>query len=210
MIELLPYYYRKSQVVNDLYNVITTALTQLNIDVSDLDRDMFISTTLDFDRHEADVGLTSINADADTKRARVTTRLSGSNMMTLSELKNIISNYDKTGCTIKEDYQNYTVTIIFSGRKGVPYNLEQIQSTIDELKPAHIKINYEYMKNTWNDAHKKIGTWSNASSYTWESAAYYDGRTWLYVDRNNDVYLQDNGANAYVIYVNNNPYAKLL
>lgn len=57
MIEMLPWYYRKSQVVKELYDVIAAALEQFNLDISELDRDLFIATTADFTRHEADVGL---------------------------------------------------------------------------------------------------------------------------------------------------------
>ncbi len=209
MIEMLPWYYRKSQVVKDLYDVIAAALERLELDVSELDRDLFIATTTDFTRHEADVGLASVSADAETKRARVITRLQGNNLLTLSELKRIVTDYDKTGCTIEEDYANYTVTIIFSGRKGRPYNFEQIQAAIDVLKPAHIKINYEFMKNTWADMRSKLGIWANAHQFTWSGIKVYDGRTWLYVE-NGAVYLRENGANAYVAYVDNVPYARML
>lgn len=210
MIEMLPWYYRKSQVVKDLYNVITTAFEQLDIDISELDRDLFIATTADFTRHEADVGLAPVSADAETKRARVITRLQGNNLLTLSELKRLVTDYDKTGCAIDEDYADYTVTIIFNGRKGKPHNFDQIQSTIETLKPAHVKVNYEFMKNTWDDVRQKLGIWGNAKQHTWESIKEYDGRTWLYIDTDGEVYLKENGANAYVVFKNDEPYARLL
>ena len=209
MINMLPGYYRKSQIVNDLYAVITTALERIGADISELDRDLFIATTADFTRHEADVGLAPVSADAETKRARVMSRLQGTKLLTLSELERIVTDYDKTGCTIEEDYENYTVTIIFSGRKGQPYNFEQIRATIDELKPAHILINYEFMKNTWADMRDKLGIWSNTHQFTWSGIKVYDGRTWLYVE-NVAVYLREDGANAYVAYVDNVPYARML
>lgn len=52
MIEMLPYYYRKSQVVTDIYDTIQKALDALNTDISELERDLFIATTVDFTRHE--------------------------------------------------------------------------------------------------------------------------------------------------------------
>ncbi len=209
MINMLPGYYRKSQVVKDLYAVITAALERLSADISELERDMFIATTADFSRHETDVGLAPISADTETKRARVISRLQGTKLLTLAELERIVTDFDKTGCTIKEDYANYTVTIIFSGRKGQPYNFEQIRAAIDELKPAHIKIDYEFMKNTWSDMRDKLGIWANAKQFTWSGASVYDGRTWLYVD-NGAVYLREDGANAYVVYVDDVPYARML
>jgi hypothetical protein len=98
---------------------------------------------------------------------------------------------------------------LFSGRTGVPYNLEQIQSAVDEVKPAHIKIEYEFLHNTWGEVKKKLGTWGNAKTFTWDSVRNYDGRTWLYVDDEN-IYLKENGANAYVVFKDDEPYARLL
>lgn len=209
MINMLPGYYRKSQVVKDLYAVITAALERLDADISELERDMFIATTADFSHHESDVGLAAISADTETKRARVISRLQGTKLLTLAELERIVTDFDKTGCTIKEDYENYTVTIIFSGRKGQPYNFKQIRTTIEELKPAHIMINYEFMKNTWADMRDKLGIWANTHQFTWSGIKVYDGRTWLYVE-NGKVYLREDGANAYVAYVDNVPYARML
>lgn len=210
MIELLPCYYRKSQVVKDLYDVIVSAFERLKLDISEVDRDMFIATTKDFTRHEADVGLESVSADAETKRVRVISRLQGSKLLTLSELERIVTDYDKTGCTITESYEDYIVTIIFSGRKGKPYNFDQIQETIEELKPAHLKIDYVFLNNTWGDIKTKLGVWGNANKFTWGEIKEYDGRTWLYVDADGNVYLKEDGANAYVVYIDDVPYARKL
>ena len=46
-------------------------------------------------------------------------------------------------------------------------------------------------------------------SLTWGDAEDYDGRTWLYVE-GKDVYLREDGANAYVVFKNGIPYARLL
>ena len=117
--------------------------------------------------------------------------------------------YDKTGCTITEDFPNYTINIQFSGRKGIPYNFEQIQAAVDEVKPAHIQVNYDFTHNTWGETQRKLGTWGNAKAFTWGGVQNYDGRTWLYVE-NSEVYLRENGANAYVVFKDNKPYAHFL
>jgi hypothetical protein len=209
VIEKLPRYYRKSTVVADLYDVIQKLIDKVTADISAEDLRLFITTTDDFTLHENDVGLFEINADNETKRSRVIARIQGNNLLTKSELERLIKIYDKTGCTITEDFTNYTVTVLFSGRTGVPYNLEQIQAAIDEVKPAHIKIEYEFQHNTWGEVKKKLGTWGNAKAFTWDGIRDYDGRTWLYVDDEN-IYLRENGANAYVVFKNDEPYARLL
>lgn len=210
MIEKLPYYYRKSQLVKDIYKVVQTAIDNVKADISAEDLRLFIATTDDFTAHEKDVGLSEITADNETKRSRVMARLQGNNLLTKAELENLIRIYDKTGCTITEDFANYTVTILFNGRTGKPYNLAEIQTAIDEVKPAHLRFEYEFQKNTWNDIRRKLGTWGNAKAFTWDGAQAYDGRTWLYVDADGEVYLRENGANAYVVLENDVPYARLL
>lgn len=210
MIEKLPYYYRKSEVVKELYRVIKLLFDRLNSDAAAQDMRLFITTTDEFAFHEKDVGLSEIVADNETKRSRVIAKLQGYNMLTKAELERFISIYDKTGCTVTEDFAHYTIHIEFSGRTGVPYNLDEIKAAVDEVKPAHIKVEYGFVKNTWNDAHRKLGLWKNGAEFTWNGAAYYDGRTWLYVDNDENVYLRENGANAYVVFVDGEPYARLL
>ena len=189
MMDKLPHYYRKSEVVKELYRVIRLLLDRLSADVAAQDMRLFITTTDEFTLHEKDVGLSEITADNETKRSRVIAKLQGYNMLTKAELERFISIYDKTGCTVTEDFAHYTITVTFNGRTGVPYNLDEITAAVDEVKPAHIKVEYGFIKNTWNDAHCKLGLWENGASFTWNGAAYYDGRTWLYVDSDNNVYL---------------------
>lgn len=210
MIERLPHYYRKSKVVEDLYTAVQTILDKLSADISAEDLMLFITTTTDFTLHEKDVGLSAITADNETKRARVVARIQGNGVLTKSALYELIDIYDKTGCTITEDFKNYTVTVLFSGRTGVPYNFEQIKAAIEEVKPAHIKFEYAFRKNTWDDAEAKLGTWGNSIEFTWGGVQDYDGRTWLYVDEKGEVYLREDGANAYVVFEKYQPYARLL
>ena len=127
MIERLPSYYRKSTVVKDLYAVIQKILEKTDEDISAEDLRLFITTTDNFSLHEKDVVLPEISADNETKRARVIARLQGNNLLTKAELERLILIYDKTGCTITEDFANYTVNILFGDRTGIPYNLEQIR-----------------------------------------------------------------------------------
>ena len=112
-----------------------------------------------------DAGLSEITADNETKRARVIARLQGNNLLTKSELEQLILMYDRTGCTIIEDYKNYTVAVRFSGRKGVPYNFEQIKSAVDEVKPAHLQVNYEFQSNTWSEVQKKTSVHGAMQKY---------------------------------------------
>ncbi len=209
MINMIPGYYRNSKVLLDLYAAFKQAFDKIDEDIAIEDLKLFITTTDEFELHEKDVCLSPITADIETKRSRVLARIHGNSLLTKAELERFIMIYDKTGCTVNEDFEKYTVTVVFSGRTGQPYNFNEIQSAIEEVKPAHIKIVYEFIKNTWLDARNKLGTWNNALKFTWGDIQNYDGRTWLYVNDGN-VYLRENGANAYVVFIDDVPYARLL
>ena len=140
MINRLPSYYRKSKVVKDFYEAVKKLIDKVSEDISAEDLRLFITTTDTFSLHEKDVGLPEMTADNETKRARVIARLQGNNLLTKAELERLILMYDKTGCTITEDFPNYTINIEFSGRKGIPYNLEAIKAAVEEVKPAHIQV----------------------------------------------------------------------
>jgi len=174
MIDGLPSYYRKSQVVKDLYNAIQSALEKFEGDMDTKASNLFVLTASDLSLHEKNVGLTSNSSiHEETRRAQVLARLQGYNLLTVLELKSLIKLYDKMGCSINEDFENYTVTIIFDGHKGIPYNFEQIKVAIDEVKPAHLNFKYEFVRNTWDEVYKKFNTWGQCANYTWYSASYY-------------------------------------
>lgn len=176
MIERLPGYYRKSKVVTDLYDVIQKVLNKVANDISAEDLRLFIMTTDNFTLHEKDVGLSEIIADRETKRSRVLARIQGNNLLTKTELESLIKIYDKSGCTIIEDYPKYTVVILFSGMTGVPYNIEQIKAAVEEVKPAHIKVEYDFRYNTWSEVKRKFKVWNDINTLTWDGVRKYDGR----------------------------------
>ena len=90
MIEKLPYYYRKSKVVEELYAAVQKIIDKISADISDEDLSLFITTTTDFTLHEKDVGLSPIAADTETKRARVIARIQGHSVLTKSALYELI------------------------------------------------------------------------------------------------------------------------
>ena len=207
MIKKLPGYYRRSRVVADLYEVIKSVLNKTDKVIDTKDISLFIITTNDFSRHEQDVGLDNTGESAENRRSQVIARLQGNNLLTRSELETLINTYEKSGCSIDEDFPNYTVHITFSNRKGVPENIELIKAAVNEVKPAHIRIEYGYCENTWQDVSDKFGAWGNiAERMTWEMLMYYD-KTLIFLDENDIPYESDN-TNAEVYFNNGMAYAR--
>lgn len=145
MIDGLPSYYRKSQVVKDLYNAIQSGLEKFEGDMDTKASNLFVLTASDLSLHEKDVGLISDPSfHEETRRAQVLARLQGCKLLTIKELKSIVTLFEKTGCNIKEDFENYAVTICFDKCGGAPRNFKQLKAAIDELKPAHLNFQYDF------------------------------------------------------------------
>ncbi len=151
MIERLPYYYRKSKVVKDFYDAIQYILDKTKADITLADQRLFITTTDEFTLHEKDVSLAkSDGLDDETRRARVIARLQGSRVLTVEALKELVALYEKSGVEINELYDKYAFTLEFVNREGVPENITEIISAIEEVKPAHLRIGLSFIRDTEN------------------------------------------------------------
>ena len=151
MIERLPYYYRKSKVVKDYYDVVQKIIDKINEDIAAADKRLFIITTDEFSLHEKDVGLSATTANDDTKRARVLARLQGNEVLTVEALKALVSLYEKSGCEVEEMYSEYAMDIIFPNRIGTPENITEILLAIEEVKPAHIRIGLTFNRDLYGE-----------------------------------------------------------
>lgn len=148
MIERLPYYYRKSKVVKDFYEVIQVILDKADADIDIADKRLFIITTDEFTLHEKDVSLTkSDGLDAETRRARVIARLQASRILTVEALKELVSLYEKSGVDVVELYDKYAFTLDFNNREGAPENIAEILAAIEEVKPAHLRIGLSFVRS---------------------------------------------------------------
>ena len=81
-------------------------------------------------------------------------------------IRSVAANYSNGEVEIIEDNENYKFVVRFVGQLGIPGNMDNLKLTIEEIKPAHLVVEYEYIYNTWSDVSRL--TWGQAVSYTWE------------------------------------------
>ena len=97
------------------------------------------------------------------RRERIRAKLSGTGATTASLVRNVAESYTNADVELLEEIADYTVKIRFVGTSGIPGNIDNIKATIEEAMPAHLKIVYEYIFNTYGS----VGTFTYA-----ELAAY--------------------------------------
>ena len=81
-------------------------------------------------------------------------------------VKNVASSYSNGEVEVIEDTAHYRFVIRFVGMLGIPGNMADLKLTIEEIKPAHLMVEYEYIYNTWENV--EVLTWEQAAAYTWE------------------------------------------
>ena len=100
------------------------------------------------------------------RRERISAKVSGAGTTTREMIQDVSSRYSNGEVEITEDNANNRFIIRFIGTIGIPENIAGLKKTIEEIKPAHLGVEYVYVYNTWRDAEKL--TWEQAAKYTWE------------------------------------------
>ena len=73
-------------------------------------------------------------------------------------IQHIAENYTNAGVELQENFSVYTVIVRFVGTSGIPGNISDIKASIEEAIPAHLKVLYEYIFNTYGS----VGTFTHA------------------------------------------------
>lgn len=168
LIELLPNYYEKNVTMNTLQGILSEVTAELEIGLSNTISECFASTASSLlSRYENLLGLeVDISKTDEFRRERIYAKISGAGTTTKAMIIDVVSRYSNGEVEVVEDNPNNTMIIKFVGTLGIPGNMADLKMTIEEIKPAHLAVTYEYSYSTWNDLEGM--TWEAASAYTWE------------------------------------------
>lgn len=100
------------------------------------------------------------------RRERIAAKLSGIGTTTKAMITDTASRYSNGEVEVIEDNPHSKFTVRFVGTIGIPANMEDLKKTIEEIKPAHLAVIYEFMYNTWSGVCSV--SWEQAAQYTWE------------------------------------------
>ena len=84
------------------------------------------------------------------RRSRIISKLRSSGDMTEKRIEEIALSFKNGEVLVTEDIDNYTITIKFVSKKGIPSNFEDLKETIRKVRPAHLAVVYEFSYNTRN------------------------------------------------------------
>lgn len=168
LIKLLPDYYDKNVTMQTLQEILSRVTDELDEQLSSTISECFIATASELlSRYEQVFGLgVDISKSDAFRRERICAKISGTGTTTKEMVKSVARSYSNGEVEIIEDNDHYCFVVRFVGTLGIPGNMADLKLTIEEIKPAHLAVEYEYIYNTWNDV--SVLTWEQAAAYTWE------------------------------------------
>ena len=167
LIELLPDYYDENRTMQELQDILSEKTDAIEKELSLLMREFFPAyTSLLLERYEQIFGIqTDVTKPDSFREEQILAKIAGAGTTTKSMIKDVSCTYSDGEVEVIEDNAKSCFIIRFIGTLGIPKNMSGLKQTIEEIKPAHLAVEYEYIYNTWADA-KKI-TWGQAIAYTW-------------------------------------------
>lgn len=211
MLKKLPTYYQKSKVIRELFKSIELEFKSLSEETVLTENQFFvILSDRDIAKHEQDVGLVpDTSADLDTRRGRVMSKLRGTGTVTKTMMKNVAASFVNGDIEIIEYPSRYCFAVKFTSRTGIPYNIEDIKAMVEELKPAHLAVEYIFTYRLWQDVLDTLSNWTTVKSYTWEQLLVFEITNNLIISDDGKVYYcPSSKGNALVIWNENKAYAR--
>ena len=206
----MPGYYRKSKVMNDLVQSIENEFERLKTETALTENQFFvILSDRDIKNHEEDVGLVpDASADIETRRGRVLSKLRGTGTVTKTMMKNVAASFVNGDIEIIEYPSEYCFAVKFTSKTGVPYNIADIQAMIEEIKPAHLAVEYIFTYRLWQDILDEIQIWTAAKNYSWEWMLTFEVKSNLNISDSGIFYCPDGNGNGKVIWNSSKAYAR--
>lgn len=146
LIKYLPSFYYGSSEVTNIQSSIGIENDKLQLAIKDLLNQLFISSaTWGLDNWETYLGIEVDRGESyDNRRSRIMTRLRGKGTTTKEMIKNVCASFVGGKIEVIEDNANYSFTIKFIDTEGVPSNMDYLLSSLNEIKPAHLGIEYSF------------------------------------------------------------------
>jgi hypothetical protein len=198
-------------VIRELFKSIELEFKSLSEETVLTENQFFvILSDRDIAKHEQDVGLVpDTAADLETRRGRVMSKLRGTGTVTKTMMKNVAASFVNGDIEIIEYPSRYCFAVKFTSRTGIPYNIEDIKAMVEELKPAHLAVEYIFTYRLWQDVLDTLSNWTTVKSYTWEQLLVFEITNNLTISDDGKVYYcPSSKGNALVIWNENKAYAR--
>jgi len=169
----VPDYLKEAQSYKVILEAEGPELDAIETNLADVLKQFYVETATEegLSRWEEFVGLSSYaGKPLDQRRSRIISKLRGMGTVTVSLIKNVAESYTYGTVEVTERPELYSFTVTFSDKHGIPPNYTDLQAAIEEIKPAHLAVNYVLRYLIWDELDAAALTWEalDAKALTWD------------------------------------------
>lgn len=145
LLSYVPDYYEEIQEFVEMMQAEDVELEKLNAAMVDTFRQFHPETaTWGMEYWERDLKITTmLSKPIGERRSVVISKMRGSGKVSASMIKNVADSYDRGEVDVIVYPAEYRLGIQFIGTLGVPPNLQDLKDAIEEIKPAHLTVDYK-------------------------------------------------------------------
>ena len=170
--DYVPDFLINDPVVRSIYEAQGLEIGEIKYYIQDLIAQCFITTaTWSLPLWEEEYGLPTIETDTvEERRSRLVAKKRGAGVTNIETIKKVCKSYSNGDVEVIPHYDEYYFTIKFVSEKGVPPKIQDIYDSIEEIKPAHLDVEYEFTYAYWSDYMilNDEYTWKELLNFTWD------------------------------------------
>lgn len=85
------------------------------------------------------------------RRSRIISKLRGIGTVNAALIKNVAESFANGIVSVTESPETYSFVVKFVDTRGIPSNLTDVKDAIEDIKPAHLAVTYEFTYTTWGE-----------------------------------------------------------
>lgn len=166
---LIPTRYQKSPEVREIMNALQPELDAMQDAIEDVLAQFVLDTaTWGLAMWERDYGIESnVSQSCEERRDHVRSKLRGAGTMNCDALEQIAAAYVAGRTEITEIPEKWMLRVTFVDVFGVPSNLEDLKAVLEEMRPAHLILEYIIRYRLWQEVRQH--TWGALQAHIWKT-----------------------------------------
>ena len=154
LINKLPSFY-ENNITKSIQNSLDIESSSINENLEELLKQFFVnSATYGLDNWESMLGISKNKFDYTTRRENIKAKMRSRGTTSIDVIKNICEAYSYGEVEIIVNHSDYSFVIKFVGSIGIPQAFDELDKTIENIKPCHLAHSYEFTYNAHNKLSK--------------------------------------------------------
>lgn len=158
--------FRNDDISKHIAKISQTALENIEIKITDIKSNIFLDTsTWGMNIFEKDLNIEYVeDKTTDERKAIISAKWRGAGKLTLELIQDTVKAYTTNVVSVRF---NGTIIIDFSDKIGVPNDVDSLMKSVEDIKPAHLGVDYIFRYRTWGDL--QPFTWKAIDKYSWKN-----------------------------------------